>query len=178
MFCAAARGVVSQPARTFRRPHARICDCARAHTRDAARFSRTPLCPAPAWPHVQAGEALGAIADPESLPVLERLSSDERPEVAETCQIARDRVRWVMEHGEGAEADGHLKDNPYESVDPAPATKKPSKDEIPLFQAQLMDASLPLFERYRAMFSLRNNRSRAAVLVRFAGVRERKCAAT
>lgn len=30
--------------------------------------------------------------------------------------------------------------------------------------AQLTDQSLPLFERYKAMFSLRNNGSKAAVL--------------
>jgi deoxyhypusine monooxygenase len=50
-------------------------------------------------------------------------------------------------------------------VDPAPAAKKPTKEQVPEFERQLLDQSLPLFERYKAMFSLRNNRSRAAVLV-------------
>jgi len=60
---------------------------------------------------------------------------------------------------------GNLTDNPFESVDPAPAAKKPTKEQVPEFERQLLDQSLPLFERYKAMFSLRNNRSRAAVLV-------------
>lgn len=52
---------------------------------------------------LQSGEALGAIAEPSTLELLERLSSDERPEVAETCQIASRRVRWVLENGDKAE---------------------------------------------------------------------------
>jgi deoxyhypusine monooxygenase len=70
-----------------------------------------------------------------------------------------------MEHGDGAEDVGHLKENPYESVDPAPAKKAPSNKEVPEFAQQLLDQSLPLFERYKAMFSLRNNGSKTAVLV-------------
>lgn len=61
---------------------------------------------------------------------------------------------------------GNMKDNPFESVDPAPAARKPSKEQVPEFERQLLDTTLPLFERYKAMFSLRNNRSRAAILVR------------
>ena len=57
-----------------------------------------------------------------------------------------------------------MRDNPYESIDPAPSAKKPKKDELPAIQAQLTDQALPLFERYKAMFSLRNNGSKAAVL--------------
>jgi hypothetical protein len=53
---------------------------------------------------LQSGEALGAIADPATLEILEKYSHDERPEVAETCQIASRRVRWAMEHGDKAEA--------------------------------------------------------------------------
>jgi hypothetical protein len=52
----------------------------------------------------ECGEALGAIADPAALPVLEALSADATPEVAETCQIAAARVRWVLEHGAQSEA--------------------------------------------------------------------------
>lgn len=181
---------------------------------------------------MQSGEALGAIAEPSTLELLERLSSDERPEVAETCQIASRRVRWVLENGDKAEElvrcaaelraeaawlpaasrtfslhtaaalcasylpsalhcrfrrlhvlsppsppsprrplpavrlQGNMKDNPFESVDPAPAARKPSKEQVPEFERQLLDTALPLFERYKAMFSLRNNRSRAAILVR------------
>lgn len=115
----------------------------------------------------EAGEALGAIADPESLAVLDEHSTDVRPEVAETCQIAAQRVRWAIARAAGATDDCNLRDNPFHSIDPAPSARKPAREDVPVFRSQLLDASLPLFERYKAMFSLRNNGSKAAVLVRW-----------
>lgn len=115
---------------------------------------------------LQAGEALGAIADPATLPELDKYAEDARPEVAETCQIAARRVRWVLEKGDKAAEEGHAKDNPFHSVDPAPAVDKPrKKEDVVELQKTLMDASLPLFERYRAMFSLRNGNNKSSVLV-------------
>lgn len=87
--------------------------------------------------------------------------------MAETCAIAARRVRWVLSDAAGAA--GHDRNNPYDSVDPAPAARVIAKAEIPVFAAQLLDASLPLFERYKAMFSLRNAGSKAAVLALCAG---------
>lgn len=127
----------------------------------------------------ESGEALGAIADPSSLEALEKFSKDERPEVAETCQIAADRVRWVIAHcASGGNADsavkeaGNLDDNPFESVDPAPADKKPATKDVPLYESRLLDPALPLFDRYKAMFSLRNNGSKAAVLALCKGLKD------
>lgn len=122
----------------------------------------------------ESGEALGAIADPSTLADLEAYSTDPRPEVAETCQIAARRVKWAIEHPGGAAAeDGHLKDNPFHSVDPAPANALPKKKEEYLaLKATLLDTSLPLFERYRAMFTLRNNGSNAAVKALCAGLKD------
>jgi deoxyhypusine monooxygenase len=61
----------------------------------------------------------------------------------------------------------------YTSIDPAPATSgllsgvpKPesiSPDRITALQKNLTDIHLPLFERYRAMFALRNIGTPAAV---------------
>jgi len=120
---------------------------------------------------VQCAEALGAIADPTTLPSLEAGCNDESSEVAETCAIAARRVRWVLERKEAGDlvAGGKEADNPYESVDPAPSKEKISPEEIPAFAAQLIDTSLPLFERYKAMFSLRNAGSKSAVLALCAG---------
>jgi deoxyhypusine monooxygenase len=44
----------------------------------------------------QAGEALGAIGSAEALPVLEQFAKDPLPEVAETCMIALDRLKWLQ----------------------------------------------------------------------------------
>jgi deoxyhypusine monooxygenase len=61
----------------------------------------------------------------------------------------------------------------YTSIDPAPAssglfigTSKPkdvSGDGVSALQKELVDTSLPLFQRYRAMFALRNIGTPAAV---------------
>ena len=110
----------------------------------------------------EAGEALGAVAAAEALPALDAHAADPVREVAETCQVAAARVRWVLAGGEG----GRGGENPFDSVDPAPAEPRPSDADVPRHAAALLDAALPLFERYKAMFCLRNNRSVAAVRVR------------
>lgn len=99
----------------------------------------------------EAGEALGAIGDKQALEVLEKYTSDPSPEVSETCTLAIGRIKWCL-NGSTREA---VHENPYSSVDPAPAGSK-SETNIDALQKKLINAELPLFERYRAMFSLRN----------------------
>lgn len=57
----------------------------------------------------EAGEALGAIGDKSVLDILKKYSADEFPEVAETCQLAYQRIEWV--HSEGKDTN-----SPYDSV--------------------------------------------------------------
>jgi hypothetical protein len=97
----------------------------------------------------EAGEALGAIGTPDCVPVLEEYKASPIPELAETCQIALDLIAWKakQEATEGS--------NPYHSVDPAPPTTK-ANVPTPKLRAILLDPERPLFERYRALFSLRN----------------------
>ena len=97
----------------------------------------------------EAGEALGAIGDPSCEGVLSRHCNDPVPEVAETCQLAVERVHWL------AELDGRsfVDNNPYRSVDPAPPAQE---GDVASWKQQLCASSLPLFQRYRALFSLRN----------------------
>lgn len=94
------------------------------------------------------GEALGAIAHPDVVPVLEKYCADPVVEVAETCEIALERVKWKL-----ANTENTIDDNPYASVDPSPASA--SKDIAKLTEI-LLDENKKLYERYRAMFSLRN----------------------
>ena len=105
----------------------------------------------------EAAEALGAIGDSSVSNVLEKYLSDPSHEVAETCQISLERIRWLQKE----EKEKFVDDNPYKSVDPAPPLRSGSISE---WQHQLMDSSLPLFARYRAMFALRNHGGREAVL--------------
>lgn len=100
----------------------------------------------------ECAEALGAIGNPASLEVLREFSTDPLKEISETCQLAIDLIDW-RQNQSSAETD-ISKSNHYHSVDPAPGDKAGlSVEEL---QQQLMDTSLPLFKRYRAMFSLRN----------------------
>ena len=125
----------------------------------------------------ESAEALGAIGLPESLPVLERFSADPRVEVAETCQLAVGRIRWVMEGGERPEAAGGeaAAVSAYDTVDPAPA-HAPGQKTVPELRDILVDEKLPLFERYRAMFTLRDINTDEAVLALAAGLEDQTSA--
>ncbi|KAI6072194.1 Deoxyhypusine hydroxylase [Aix galericulata] len=103
----------------------------------------------------EAGEALGAIGNPAVLDVLKQYSEDPVVEVAETCQLAVKRLEWLQEHGEEPSS------SPYQSVDPAPPAEE--RDVAKLREA-LLDEARPLFDRYQAMFALRNLGGRDAVL--------------
>jgi len=101
----------------------------------------------------EAGEALGAIGKKDSLPLLSKLArNDPSTEVKDTCELAVARIEWL--HSEQFKAEKQqLSVNPYNSVDPAPPAIE--RDTL-LLQKKLLDEDLPLFERYRAMFALRN----------------------
>jgi deoxyhypusine monooxygenase len=121
----------------------------------------------------EAAEALGALSDKGSLDLLKQLRDDTQEEevVRETCDIAVDRIEW--EHGlqkgteqlkkrYGGSISQHIlalltEDSDFTSIDPAPplpqSTEAPS---IPDLEKTLLDTSLPLFQRYRAMFALRD----------------------
>ncbi|KAM3875908.1 deoxyhypusine hydroxylase [Diretmus argenteus] len=109
----------------------------------------------------EAGEALGAIGDHVVLELLKEYSQDPVIEVAETCQLAVRRLEWLQSGGEKQEEGGATLANPYCSVDPAPPATKRSVSEL---RKLLLDESSPLFERYRAMFALRNLGNEEAVL--------------
>ncbi|XP_063747861.1 deoxyhypusine hydroxylase [Eleginops maclovinus] len=109
----------------------------------------------------EAGEALGAIGDPVVLDLLKEYSLDPVIEVAETCQLAVRRMEWLQTGGEKQLDDGNTDKNPYHSVDPAPPAVRKSVSEL---RVALLDETLPLFERYRAMFALRNLGNEEAVL--------------
>ncbi|XP_066583872.1 deoxyhypusine hydroxylase [Prorops nasuta] len=97
----------------------------------------------------EAGEALGAIGDSNVIPILEEYSNDNIVEVRETCQIALDRLKWL----ESSDRPDKLEKSPYMSVDPAPPA---DVDNVSSLTKTLMDEKASLFDRYQAMFALRN----------------------
>lgn len=104
------------------------------------------------------GEALGAIGDISVIPILEEYSKDPVVEVAETCQLALNRLNWLSESKNTSQ---DLSKNPYASVDPAPPA---AFDDIDKLKEILLNEKASLFDRYRAMFSLRNLRSDESVV--------------
>ncbi|TFK24999.1 deoxyhypusine hydroxylase [Coprinopsis marcescibilis] len=113
----------------------------------------------------EAAEAMGAISSLNSIPILEEFLSDPARAVRETCEIAIAKIRWDNSE-EALKQREDAKNIPYTSIDPAPATSgllagKPRPAEaspalVQDLQEQLVDPKLSLFERYRAMFALRN----------------------
>ncbi|XP_065220003.1 deoxyhypusine hydroxylase-like isoform X12 [Planococcus citri] len=94
----------------------------------------------------EAAEALGAIGDKRSIDVLRKYEKSDIPEIAETCEIALGRLEFL-------DQGGVIDPNVYGTVDPAPPSD--SKD-LPNLMEMYLNANLSIFERYRAMFALRN----------------------
>lgn len=123
----------------------------------------------------EAAEAMGAISASSSVPILKQFLSDPERTVRETCEIAIAKIEWDnSEEGQRHHQLSNESTRPlYTSIDPAPAssgllegTPKPedvSGDGVSALQKELVDKSLPLFQRYRAMFALRNIGTPAAV---------------
>ena len=106
----------------------------------------------------EAAEALGALGDQGSLVLLKERRDDKEEVVVvrETCELAVERIEW--EHGTQRHSES-CKESDFSSIDPAPPTplQQQQKDpDIPALKFKLMDPKLPLFERYRAMFALRD----------------------
>lgn len=117
----------------------------------------------------EAAEALGAIGAARSEAVLKKVMQNTvGPELSETCQLALNVMDWRRAGGDPQDMPAACACmlNPYSSVDPAP----PHPDHVHKSFQELGDIlcdsenkSLPLFERYRAMFSLRNRGGLEAV---------------
>lgn len=109
----------------------------------------------------EAAEAMGAIGDSSTVPLLTRFAEDENVarEIRETCVLALARIGW--EEGEGERKGKGFMSGGYKSVDPAP----PAEGEMSSTELGdiLCDGGRGMYERYRAMFALRNRGGREAV---------------
>lgn len=78
-------------------------------------------------------------------------------QVAQTCQLALQRIQFFSSTSNS----GYDNKSVYLSVDPAPAfSPGPSVQQL---ERLLLNEDCPIFDRYRAMFSLRNIGGEAAV---------------
>lgn len=111
----------------------------------------------------EAAEALGALGDAGSLDLLREMEHDREVVVRETCELAIGRISW-MNSPEGRAEIERLRKSDFISVDPAPPVAmmqvgkngKEARLTVEELQARLMRLELGLFERYRAMFALRD----------------------
>ncbi|KAJ7175988.1 armadillo-type protein [Mycena filopes] len=123
----------------------------------------------------EAAEAMGAISASASLPILREYLTDSNRSVRETCEIAIAKIEWDNSD-EGRRHAESLSDSSiplYTSIDPAPPSSgllagTPKAEDvsdagIQALEGKLLDTKLPLFQRYRAMFALRNVGTPAAV---------------
>jgi deoxyhypusine monooxygenase len=103
----------------------------------------------------EAAEALGAIGDLRCLPALQTWATQGPVEVQETCAIALDKLQK-------AEAEGAP--STFLTVDPAPAAPPGAHSVAELQRMLVGEGNISLYERYRAMFALRNRGDEQAVL--------------
>jgi deoxyhypusine monooxygenase len=115
----------------------------------------------------ECAEALGAIGSSSSIPILKECSNDSSVEVGQTCRLALDFIQWKLNGGiegdDDAPAVCACMLSPYSSHDPAPAHPAHEKLSTIEIGAILSDVDAPLFQRFRAMFSLRNRGGEDAV---------------
>eukprot|EP00850_Spirogloea_muscicola_P023653 SM000375S13732 [mRNA] locus=s375:27314:29736:+ [translate_table: standard] len=112
----------------------------------------------------EAAEALGAIGDAACIGLLEEGAADPSPEVSETCQLALRRIQSAASESRTEEEDcgADLESrSPYLSVDPAPAAKAGSTTAE--LRKLLLDERADMFDRYAALFGLRNKGGPAEV---------------
>ena len=107
----------------------------------------------------ESAESLAAIGAPSSILLLERfaIDADAPVEVRETCQLSLDMLAWRKAHPEPQAR------SKYMSVDPAPPFAKKELKTVAQLEAVLLDPKRSMFDRYRAMFALRNLETEEAV---------------
>ena len=108
----------------------------------------------------EAGEALGAIATDECFEIVSQFVYDPAPEVQETCELAVGRIKWLRTIDDPEEREKMAGASDFFTVDPAPAAK--SSDPKELGDA-LINEDLPIFDRYCALFALRDLNSNDSV---------------
>lgn len=102
----------------------------------------------------EAAELLGALNDQDSLTILTHyFENDPAIEIRQTCELAIERIKWAHSKLSKEEI---LAKSLFSSIDPAPPLDQNKTDKISTLQQILNDQEAPLFERYRAMFRLRD----------------------
>lgn len=119
----------------------------------------------------EASEAAGALGG-RGIDLIREFANDPSREVAETCRLALARAAWLESGDAGAAGDASAPSAAHPrflSVDPAPPA--PAGTPLPALVATLLNDAAPIFDRYRALFSLRDDGGEAAVAALCAALR-------
>lgn len=110
----------------------------------------------------EAAEALGAIGLDGNVPLLKNsLVLDPAQEVRETCELALKRIEGMRNSASDGEQPSNTEVSPFLSVDPAaPASSCSSVDQL---REILLNEEKGMYDRYAALFALRNNGGDEAV---------------
>lgn len=102
----------------------------------------------------EAAEALGAIGNDSCMKLLEDyLANDPSVVIRQTCELAIDRIKWEASEASKQE---QLQESAFSSIDPAPPLPTEENDKVEKLKTRLNDQNETLFNRYRAMFRLRD----------------------
>ena len=102
----------------------------------------------------EALESIGAIGDASTLSFLDEVSKDSTCEapIRESAELAAARTRAQVAYG-GRHKLLAVSTSAFASVDPAHPAEE---NDVAVLTRMLMDETMPLYTRYRAMFKLRN----------------------
>ena len=116
----------------------------------------------------EAVEAYGNLDTEIALKLLERFSSEKDGILYETCFLTKKLVDWKKTSDNGKLECLNLSKLKFTTNDPAPPynfKREPKYASIPLLQSMLLDSeNYDLFERYRALFTLREINTEEAVI--------------
>ncbi|OLY83486.1 Deoxyhypusine hydroxylase [Smittium mucronatum] len=105
----------------------------------------------------EAAEALGAISEPDTIETLKQHLNDECQELADTCYLAIKKIN-IETSADGLGKDiEKLSTNKYGSIDPVPSLSRGMS--VPVLREMIIDQKADLFDRYTALFGLRDDGS-------------------
>ncbi|EAK87682.1 protein with 4xEZ_heat domains [Cryptosporidium parvum Iowa II] len=109
----------------------------------------------------EAGEAIAAIGDDESLEIVEKYLNDNSPAVRETCYLAAHSLRLKREkrlkESNKQDIDTNISNiNAFNTRDPTPPKSSCEVSHIESLASDLLNEDLQLEKRYAALFALRN----------------------
>lgn len=118
--------------------------------------------------HHEAAEAMGNLCQDNTLALLKKFENEPSDILQETCFLSSKLIEWKKATDFGKSEGIDLQKLKCSTSDPAPPfnyVKEPKYADVAFLQAMLLDnKNYDLFERYRAMFTLREINTEESVI--------------